>query len=198
MKNIWYRYKWHIPPVMVFVIAIIISLCILANDEGKITFSLSVLGTGFAIFQFWVGEINTDKRRLYDLRFLSYREITDEINKIIELFNSDLPSNKCIDCENFHSSVLSISNRILVHIDLLNALVFKDIKIKNECTNLHNSLTQIVNNTEKFRENMLQNSNSTDKNKLNLQYKWNVSMMPILKEYSNAIDDFQDMLKSYL
>ena len=54
------------------------------ESEERITGVFASLAMGFGIFQFWLNELNTDRRKLYDMRYEAYKEFVLQIERISE------------------------------------------------------------------------------------------------------------------
>lgn len=94
--NSWCKKHEKIFPFLFFITIIIITyylfiynkLCL--KEDVKIAGLISTLGIGFAIIQFWVGEINANRRRLYDQKLIAYKEIQSKCNEITKDSNDEL------------------------------------------------------------------------------------------------------------
>jgi uncharacterized membrane protein required for colicin V production len=54
------------------------------ESEQRITGVFASLALGFGIFQFWLNEINNERRKLYDMRFEAYKDLVLQIERISE------------------------------------------------------------------------------------------------------------------
>ena len=52
--------------------------------QERITGVFASLALGFGIFQFWVGGLNADRRKIYDQRYEAYKEFVLQIEHISE------------------------------------------------------------------------------------------------------------------
>ena len=198
MNTIWSKYKWHIPPFIIFVIAIVISLCILANDAEKIALSLSVLGTGFAIFQFWIAEVNTNNRRKYDLRFLAIKEFNE--NSVLLISSID-KYRAVIDID-----IDEMCSEIAFRIDNLNAslgnsisILFPEIIDKIQYKNFLNIDLIISNITFQFRNNyFIGGDKDASINNGIIKNDWNNDVYDKMLEFIKAKSELYELLKEYL
>ncbi len=60
------------------------------ESEERITGVFASLAMGFGIFQFWLIELNTDRRKLYDMRYETYKEFVLQIERISESMHIDM------------------------------------------------------------------------------------------------------------
>lgn len=59
-------------------------LILYVDTKTSLTASIALIALGFAIFQFWVSEINIDKRRLNDIRLSVNNQLLNQSNIILE------------------------------------------------------------------------------------------------------------------
>lgn len=136
-------YRW---PIIILLFSITISVMtslftdkILEKGQAT-TIALSILGIGFAIFQFWIGEINTSRREELNQKQTEIRRINDiKLSVYSQLFTQS-------------HIIIEDCSKILVDIDkgylkgnreskhLFTILKFKFIRIKEDIDNFNNIL----------------------------------------------------------
>jgi hypothetical protein len=129
-NSIWNKYKWHIFPFLIFVAAIIISLKLLSNDSSQIALSLTVLGAGFAIFQFWISEININRRKKYDLKYSLLKEYITSVDSFELVLDDRFLVDKIVEVDNLWYKAVEGMNKINSCFNLIKTVfIIDDIHI---------------------------------------------------------------------
>jgi len=170
----------------------------LLKYDAKIAGIISTLGIGFAIFQFWIGEINTDKRRLYDLRFNAINEINKNCILLISLIDK-YRATKVVNKDEVYYEMNSKINTL--NICLANNLLFlfPEVIEKEEYKNFLKLTTEFSYITTHFRNTSIEDSNNEkilDDNQMKIA--WNNGMYDNLLKFAKADSDLYKLLRNYL
>jgi len=200
ISKAWSKYKWHITPLIILITSIVISLCLIANDVNKAPLSLSVLGSGFVIFQFWIREINIKRRREYDLRIHAYKELNDSIQIIFQIYNTYAPQKEDMDVKSLDSSMRNQINIIFQMLGRNIIFLFKNIEGRDEYNEINKILMTIINETNAFKnrvEKRISNKDESNGRILDREV-WNQEMKKNLKQLYNSQNRFCRLLETYL
>src|SRR5210317_2091466 len=85
---------------------------LVTESEERITGVFASLAIGFGIFQFWLNELNIDRRKLYDLRYESYKDFVYQIERISESLHIEMIGDEIGSIHNLLSRLLNHLNNI--------------------------------------------------------------------------------------
>ena len=200
MNKFLSKYKWHIAPFVIFVASIVISLCILNNDPNKILLSLSILGVGFTIFQFWVSELNTKRRRDYNLKYQAYIELNNAIQNITDNYIIGMNQKENIDVQLLDSNIAMQVNRTFQILGSNINFLFKGIMKNKDYYEINIILNSILEVTSTYRNSIDKYTPDNEKN--NGKYLdrriWFEAMAKNLIELYNCQNRFCSLLESKL
>ncbi|MDQ1770435.1 hypothetical protein GQR60_03235 [Labilibaculum sp. A4] len=144
-----------------FLIAIIFLTWILffhleltTDNEKRFAGIFSILGLGFGIFQFWMNEINTTNRKLFDLRYETYKDFIFLIDSILETLNNEMKIPKSKNIHGFVSSLMNQINRIGSSVNMNKDYLFPGLHLKPEVKKVESILSKILKRTDEYRHNI--------------------------------------------
>lgn len=112
---------------------------------------LSVIGSGFTLFQFGYNNITTNKRRLYDLRYTAYKEILQLVEKLAETLHEELGKAKRTKVDTLCFNVSNQVNRINSAITEYDSHLFPKLKVSDEAIKFIELIIQISSTTISFK-----------------------------------------------
>ena len=171
--------------------------------EGKITGIITFLALGFGVFQFWIDEMNTEERKLYDLRYESYKDFVLRIDLISETLNYEMAGN---DISSIHSLVSRLTNdvnRISSALTMNSDFLFPDLHLEPEAIIINRIVVKILVRTDTFRrrvERAIKEENRHNKNfELSVeQMKWHNEIREYLNDLHQSKFDFYRLLRTYM
>lgn len=171
--------------------------------EGKITGIITFLALGFGIFQFWIDEMNTEERKLYDLRYESYKDFVLRIDLISETLNYEMAGN---DISSIHSLLSRLTNdvtRIRSALAMNSDFLFPDLDLEPEAVMINRIVGKILVRTDTFRrrvERAIKEENRHNRNfELSVeQMKWHNEIREYLNDLHQSKFDFYNILRTYM
>jgi uncharacterized ubiquitin-like protein YukD len=133
---------------------IFFSFNIVSDNDKRITGIISILGLSFGIFQFWINELNIDRRKKFDLRYNTYKEIENLIELLTETINNRMIDSEKENIHSFLSSIMNQINRILSILNINDRYLFPEIFKQSEAIELKALLEKILNSTNSYRINV--------------------------------------------
>ncbi|MEA3479298.1 MAG: hypothetical protein U9R60_14010 [Bacteroidota bacterium] len=194
----------------VFVLVVLLLTCYLflyddftSKSEAKITGIITFLALGFGVFQFWIDEMNADERKLYDLRYESYKDFVFRIDLISETLNYEMAGNDISSIHTLVSRMMNDVNRIRSAIAMNSDFLFPDLYLKPEAETIESIVGKILVRTDTFRrrvERAIKNENRQSRNfELSVeQMKWHNEIREYLNDLHQSKYDFYRILKTYL
>lgn len=123
--------NWQYSPAFVFLILVILitwylffSRLVVDDEDKRIAGILSILGLGFVLFQFWFNHITTGKRKIYDMRYVAYKEIIHQFNEIIDTLNAQLTVSEYIKISDLLVKLMNQLTRLVSTINVENNYLF--------------------------------------------------------------------------
>jgi len=194
----------------VFVLLVLLLTCYLflyddftSKSEGKITGIITFLALGFGVFQFWIDELNTEERKLYDLRYESYKDFVLRIDLISETLNYEMTVNDVNSIHNLLSRLMNDVNRIRSSIAMNSDFLFPELQIKPEAENIDRIVENILVRTDIFRRGVeraiKEESMHSRYFELSVkQMKWHNEIREYLEELHQSKFDFYRILRTYM
>lgn len=155
MNKIRSKNKRYIAPFGIFLTSVAISLCVINNEPTRITLSLSILGLGFAIFQFWVSEMNSENRKQYDIKLSIYKEYTKSINQFSTLFNFKINIYNIEDAEDKAFFITKAYADLISTLDQCK-IIFKISDKNKNLSNLLNSASKLHSQFTRYRMDIME------------------------------------------
>ena len=115
--------NYRIEKILVFLFLLLVLLLtwylfliddLVRTSEERITGVFASLALGFGIFQFWMHELNADRRKLYDQRYESYKDFVLQIEQISESLHIELTGDEIGSIHNLLSRLINHLNSALV------------------------------------------------------------------------------------
>lgn len=119
--------------------------------EERISGVFASLALGFGIFQFWVHEINIDRRKLYDLRYEAYKEFALQIERISESLHIEMTGDEVSSIHNLLSRLMNHLDRINTNIAVNSDFLFPGLHQKPETESIIRIVGKISTRTNDFR-----------------------------------------------
>jgi hypothetical protein len=122
-----------------------------STSEERITGVFASLALGFGIFQFWINELNADRRKQYDLRYESYKEFVFQVEQISESLHIEMIGDEIGSIHNLLSRLINHLNRINTTIEISSDSLFPDLHLKPETKSMLSIVGSILTKTNEFR-----------------------------------------------
>lgn len=121
------------------------------GSDERIAGILVSLSLGFGIFQLWINEINIDRRKLYEWRYETYKEIVLQIDEISETLNHKMTRDEIGSVHNLANRLMNNVNRINSAIAINSDYLFPDLQQKPETRSVAMIVENILTRTDEFR-----------------------------------------------
>ena len=173
------------------------------ESEERITGVFASLALGFGIFQFWLNELNTDRRKLYDLRYESYKEFALQIERISESLHIEMTGDEISSIHNLLSHLMNHLNRINSSIAMTSDYLFPDLYLKPETKSIVSTVGSILTRTNEFRlkvEKANREGKDLGRDFLHSHDRmhWHNEIRELLDELHTSKYDFYRLLRNYL
>jgi hypothetical protein len=173
------------------------------GTEERITGVFASLALGFGIFQFWVYEINTDRRKIYDQRYEAYKEFALQIERISESLHIEMTGDEIGSIHNLLSRLMNHLDRINTNIAMTSDLLFPDLHLKPETESIISIVGKISTRTNEFRLKVEKASRegkdiSRDFLHSHDRMRWHNDIRKLLNELHTSKHDFYRILREHL
>jgi len=174
-----------------------------SESEERITGVFASLALGFGIFQFWLNELNTDRRKLYDLRYESYKEFVLQIERISESLHIEMTGDEIGSIHNLLSRLINHLNRINATVAMTSDFLFPDLHLKPETKSIVSTVGSILTRTNEFRL-KFEKANRAGKDVArdflhsHDRMQWHNEIRELLDELHTSKYDFYHLLRNYL
>ena len=174
-----------------------------SESEERITGVFASLALGFGIFQFWLNELNTDSRRLYDLRYESYKEFVLQIERVSESMHIEMTGDEISSIHNLLSRLMNHLNRINSSIVISSDDLFPELHLKPETKSIVSIVGSILTKTNDFRL-KVEKANREGKDLArdflhsHDRMHWHNEIRELLDELHTNKYDFYHLLRNYL
>lgn len=176
---------------------------LISDSDKRLAGIISLLGLGFGLFQFWINELNIERRKLFDLRFETYKEIILQIDSISENLNISMSSKKLGDIHGLVSLLMNKINRVSSLINMNKDFLFPGLHLKQEGKVIEEILVNILKRTDEYRIKIEKTGN--EKNQVAKEFieiiedmNWHNDIREYLKELHNKKYDFYKIIRTYL
>ena len=175
---------------------------IITDNEKRITGIITILGLGFGVFQFWINELNIERRKMFDLRYETYKEIVSSIESLTEAINKQMVSNEKIDAHSLVSVILNQVNRIASIKNMNNQFLFPKITDSIESKRNSEILEKIMMRTDQFRKG-IEKANDKEKDTMKdfiistERMNWHNDIRKYLVDLHENKYEFYNRLRSY-
>jgi hypothetical protein len=123
----------------------------IGESDDRIAGIFVSLALGFGIFQLWINEINIDRRKLYEWRYETYKEIVLQIDEISETLNLKMTGDEIGSVHNLVSRLMNHVNRINSAVAINSDFLFPDLQLKPETKSIVMIVENILTRTDEFR-----------------------------------------------
>jgi len=173
------------------------------ESEERITGVFASLALGFGIFQFWLNELNTDRRKLYDMRYESYKEFVLQIERISESLYIEMTGDEIGSIHNLLSRMINHLDRINSTIAMTSDLLFPDLHNKAETKSIVGVVGSILTKTNEFRlkiEKASREGKEVARDFMQSQDRmhWHNETRELLNELHRRKHEFYRVLRAYL
>jgi len=173
------------------------------ESEERITGVFASLALGFGIFQFWLNELNTDRRKLYDLRYESYKEFVLQIERISESLHIEMTGDEIGSIHNLLSRLINHLNRINATVAMTSDFLFPDLHLKAETKSIVSTVGSILTRTNEFRlkfEKANREGKDIARDFLHShdRMQWHNEIRELLDELHTIKYDFYRLLRNYM
>ena len=194
----------------VFVLVVVLLTCYLflyddftSTSEGKITGLIAFLALGFGVFQFWIDEMNTEERKLYDLRYESYKDFVLRIDLISETLNYEMTGSDISSVHALVSRLMNDVHRIKSAIAMNSDFLFPDLHLQPETESITGIVGNILFRTDIFRrrvERVIKEEHMRSRSfELSVeQMKWHNEIREYLEDLHQSKFDFYTVLRTYM
>jgi len=173
------------------------------ESEERITGVFASLAMGFGIFQFWLNELNTDRRKLYDMRYESYKEFVLQIERISESMHIEMTGNEVGSIHNLLSRLMNHLDRINSTIAMSSDFLFPELHLNQETKSMVRIVGNILTRTNEFRL-KVEKANREGKDiaqdflHSHDRMHWHNEIRELLNELHTSKYDFYRLLRNYL
>lgn len=115
---------------------------------------ITLLGFGFTLFQFGYNNISTNKRRVFDLRYIAYKEVMPLIDAVGESLNEVMSSKKLLEVYGLLGKVTNQANKIGFTINEYDSFLFQGILSTKESIQINNMLKSIMVRCDNYKVNV--------------------------------------------
>jgi hypothetical protein len=173
------------------------------QSEERITGVFASLALGFGIFQFWIQELNNEKRRLYDMRYEAYKDFVLQIERISESLHIELTGDEIGSIHNLLSRLINHLNRINATIAISSDTQFPDLHLAPETKSVLSIVGNILAKTNEFRlkiEKANRQGKEIARDFLHSQdrMRWHNEIGELLDELHTRKHEFYRLLKDHL
>jgi hypothetical protein len=173
------------------------------QSEERITGVFASLALGFGIFQFWIQELNNEKRRLYDMRYEAYKDFVLQIERISESLHIELTGDEIGSIHNLLSRLINHLNRINATIAISSDTQFPDLHLAPETKSILGIVGNILAKTNEFRlkiEKANRQGKEIARDFLHSQdrMRWHNEIGELLDELHTRKHEFYRLLKDHL
>ena len=204
--------NYRIEKVLAFIFLLVVLLLtwylfliddFVTESEERITGVFASLALGFGIFQFWLNELNTDRRKLYDLRYESYKEFVLQIERISESLHIEMTGDEIGSIHNLLSRLINHLNRINATVAMTSDFLFPDLHLKAETKSIVSTVGSILTRTNEFRlkfEKANREGKDVARDFLHShdRMQWHNEIRELLDELHTSKYDFYCLLRNYL
>ena len=173
------------------------------ESEERITGVFASLAMGFGIFQFWLNELNTDRRKLYDMRYESYKEFVLQIERISESMHIEMSGDEVGSIHNLLSRLMNHLDRINSTIAMSSDFLFPELHLNPETKSMVSIVGNILTRTNEFRL-KVEKANREGKDiardfmHSNDRMHWHNEIRELLNELHTSKHGFYRLLRNYL
>ena len=173
------------------------------ESEERITGVFASLAMGFGIFQFWLNELNTDRRKLYDMRYEAYKEFVLQIERISESMHIEMTGDEVGSIHNLLSRLMNHLDRINSTIAMSSDFLFPELHLNPETKSMVSIVGNILTRTNEFRL-KVEKANREGKDiardfmHSNDRMHWHNEIRELLNELHTSKYDFYRLLRNYL
>ncbi len=173
------------------------------ESEERITGVFASLAMGFGIFQYWLNELNTDRRKLYDMRYESYKEFVFQIERISESMHIEMTGDEVGSIHNLLSRLMNHLDRINSTIAMTSDFLFPDLHRKTETKSIVSIVGNILTRTNEFRlkvEKANREGKDLTRDFLHShdRMQWHNEIRELLNELHTSKYDFYHLIRNYL
>ncbi len=173
------------------------------ESEERITGVFASLALGFGIFQFWIQELNDEKRKLYDMRYEAYKDFVLQIERISESLHIELIGDEIGSIHNLLSRLINHLNRINATITIGSDSLFPDLHLAPETKSMLNIVGNIMTKTNQFRlqiEKANREGKEIARDFLHSQdrMRWHNEIGELLNELHTSKQAFLRLLKAHM
>ena len=173
------------------------------ESEERITGVFASLAMEIGIFQFWLNELNTDRRKLYDMRYESYKEFVFQIERISESMHIEMTGDEVGSIHNLLSRLMNHLDRINSTIAMSSDLLFPELHLNPETKSMVSIVGNILTKTNEFRL-KVEKANREGKDiardfmHSHDRMRWHNEIRELLNELHTSKYDFYRLLRNYL
>ena len=173
------------------------------ESEERITGVFASLALGFGIFQFWIQEMNNDRRKRYDMRYEAYKDFVLQIERISESLHIEMIGDEIGSIHNLLSRLINHLNRINATIAISSDSLFPDLHLTPETKSMVGIVGKILAKTNEFRlkiEKANREGREVARDFLHSQDRmhWHNEIGQLLNELHTSKHDFYRILRDQL
>lgn len=203
------RYLPYLGPFLVLVTSIgltwylIFQRELFQDDVKKITATLSILGLGFSLFQFWFNEVKSKLERKFTLRYSAYQEIIELTEAVFETINSQITTKEPVNAYLISNQLMNQVNRLSLSININTSFQYDELDKTSESQQLQKTLEKILRRTEEYRLSIdnLNRDKQFESDPIFLtieQYNWHNDIAEFMHEFTTNKYNFYNRLRSYM
>lgn len=137
--------------VLTIIFVIFIGWSKVDSIETRITGIITAFGVGFTLFQFWVAEINKNRRQDYELRYNEYLRAQKILDAIPNTLNEEMARKEMANPHGVYSKLMNLINQFKSFVNNHNDHLFPGLKDKEVTKQVNKILGEIMEKTDSFK-----------------------------------------------
>lgn len=201
--------KLYWKPVSVLIAVIILTWIVfllwdkIGSIETRITGIITFLGLGFTVFQFWVSEINKDRRQRLEFKYNEYLRAQKLLDAIPQTLNKEMGRAEFVNPHGVSSTLMNLIGDFKGFVNNQNDHFFSEIKNEPVTKELVDNLNQILLRTDQMRKEIEDYNNRKKEGSSELvpaieEMNWHNAMRDYLSKLNDQKYSFYKLLRSYL
>ncbi|WPP52166.1 hypothetical protein [Catalinimonas niigatensis] len=147
--------KSYILPLVFFIAMmaltyLFIELNVIEDNEKRLTLIVTFLGLGFGVFQFFVTEINNQKRFEFNLKYEAYKELRNIIDLVFHTLNHEMITAES-NPHGIASKVIILVNQYKSSVEFSSDVFFEGLTEREEAIKVKDTLTKILDRANRLR-----------------------------------------------
>ena len=173
---------------------------IIDSPEKLIAAVISCLGICLGLFQFSITQINSRKKRYFDLRYAFCQQIVQKVEMVIQTLHGNMTSKEIKNPHGLVTSLMNLTNELAVANNVEGEYLFPGLKHQPSSKELHINLLEILKKTDEFRitiEKSYPNPSQKEDTLFFSQLVWHNDIKELLVKLNSIKYDYYRTLQQY-